>query len=254
MRPHDPPGSGRAVLSVERLAGARIVNARGVPGTLGLVAIVPHEGTVVLVSSHHVVFGAGASAAEPIWLIETIGADQHVFRRLGRSVYGKQGTVPYRLLSYHVDCAIATLEWSGLLAPRARVGSDPAAGIAEPPLPGMVVTKTGAVTGTTKGVIVDVAYRGEVSTGGGRVRAAVRQILVRSVEEGEAFSAEGDSGAVLADASGGAVGLLWGANHRGEGIACHIRPVLKELGVLPLPVDPPSISVAAEGAASDAGI
>jgi hypothetical protein len=207
-------------------SGSRIVNARGVPGTLGCLAITPHDGAVVLISSHHVLFGAGAGEGEPVWLGEREG-DAAVFRHLGSTRYGKLGTVTCGGVDHHVDCAVAVLDGAGALPPWWRAEPEEAAG---PPAPGAVVTKTGAVTGTTRGVIVDVAYP-DVALIEGRAMAAPGQILVRPAEDGVAFSTDGDSGAILRDEWGGVVGLVWGANHRGESIACPIVPVLRVLGV-----------------------
>jgi hypothetical protein len=207
-------------------SGARIVNARGVPGTLGCMAITPHDGAAVLVSNHHVLFGAGAGEGEPVWLVER-EADAAAFHYLGSTRYGRLGTVTFGGVDYHVDCAVAVLDGANALPPLRRTEPEETAG---PPAAGTVVKKTGPVTGTTRGVVVDVAYP-DVVLIEGRPRAAPGQILVRPAEDGVAFSAGGDSGAILRDERGGMVGLLWGANHRGESIACHIVPVLQVLGI-----------------------
>lgn len=212
--------------------GARIANARGVPGTLGCLAVA-HDGRPVLLSSFHVLFGAGAGEGEPVWRMD---GDPPAFRAIGRALYGRLGTVDFGRGATHVDCAVALLG-DGALPPGWRVVPDPADDA--PPLrPGDRVTKTGAATGTTEGVVADVACPA-VSLVEGRTRAAPGQLLVRPVEGGAPFSAEGDSGAVLRDAAGRPVGLLWGTDHGGGSLACPLDAVLRVLGIRPARVRPP---------------
>ncbi|HEX8905641.1 MAG TPA: hypothetical protein VF771_12395, partial [Longimicrobiaceae bacterium] len=228
-----PPQSPSPSPAVE---GVRIANARGVPGTLGCVAVTLHDGAAVLLSNHHVLFGAGAGEDEAVWLVEGDG-EPPAFRRIATSRYGKMGTVDCGGADHHVDCAVAALEGDALppgwRAEPVETGEATAS-------PGAAVTKLGGATGTTRGVIVDVAYP-DVALVEGRTRAAPRQILVRPVDEGRAFSADGDSGAVLRDGDGAPVGLLWGVNHRGESVACHLAPVLQVLGIRPARLVPPPV-------------
>jgi hypothetical protein len=93
---------------------------------------------------------------------------------------------------------------------------------------GTLVTKTGAATGTTTGIIVDTNYS---ETLDGQACSAPAQILIRPVDNGSTFSSEGDSGSLLVNDSNKAVGLLWGMNTRGEGIACPIAPVLYAMNI-----------------------
>jgi hypothetical protein len=102
------------------------------------------------------------------------------------------------------------------------------------------VTKTGAATGSTSGVVVDTV-RTETAVIDGRLRETPRQIVVRPAN-GVAFSAKGDSGAILRDDRGRMVGLLWGTNASGESLACHIAPVLRVLGIRPVRVVPTTSS------------
>ena len=214
--------------------GARIANARGVPGTLGCVAVTLHDGAAILLSNHHVLFGAGAGEGEAVWLVEG-GDEEPAFHRIATARYGKIGTVAYGDAEHHVDCAVATLE-GDVLPPGWRAVPEDAGDAA--PSPGAAVTKAGGATGATRGVIVDVAYP-DVALVEGRTRAAPRQILVRPADEGRPFSADGDSGAVLRGEGGAPVGLLWGVNHRGESVACHLAPVLQVLGIRPARLAPP---------------
>jgi hypothetical protein len=88
------------------------------------------------------------------------------------------------------------------------------------------VTKTGAATGTTTGIIIDVNYSEPV----GQVEYGQGQILIKPVDE-LPFAAEGDSGSLVVADSNKAVGLLWGTNTRGEGVACPIAPVLYAMNI-----------------------
>lgn len=218
------------------LDGVLIANARGVPGTLGCLGVTLHGGETVLISAWHVLFGAGAGEGEPVWCLE---GEPPAFRRLGRALYGRLGTVNPGGSACHVDCAVAVLEVGALPAGWCVVPSR----ADDAPLlkPGARVTKTGAATGTTAGVVVDVAYPG-VSCVEGRIRTAPGQILVRAAEDGAPFSAEGDSGAVLRDGAGRPVGLLWGVDHRGGSLASPIGPVLRVLDVRVARLRPPRVS------------
>lgn len=186
--------------------GARIANGRGVPGTLGAVAIRRHDGVPVLLSSHHVLFG-GAVAGEPVWSMPGL-------QRLGSTLYGRLGSVIYDGRACHVDCAVASIDddisdWQ-LEEPPPRVR------------PGAVVTLDGGARGVVaRGVVADVRD----------LDGAPGQILVRSLVPGEPFSVKGDSGAVLRDQDGAAVGLVWGATPTGETIASPLGPVLDVLGI-----------------------
>jgi len=188
--------------------GARIVNARGAPGTLGCVARSLSDGSALLLTAHHVLFGSGARAQD------ALGAPH----RIGRASYGRFGIVSYEGLSYHVDCAVASLddEPTGARESIARAS------------PGDRVTKHGAATGISSGVVVDVAYSEPVLLCG-REYDAPRQILIRSATRCCRFSSDGDSGAVVRNARGEIIGLLWGTTAAGDAVACHIAPVFHVL-------------------------
>ena len=209
-----------------RPGAATIVNANGVPGTLGCLARTRREGRLVLVSSWHVLFGAGAREGDPVWLLdESHGARR--YQRAAAAWYGRIDTLRYGGGDFHVDCAIAT--WAH--------DREAVRGAALPPIiarpdtvnPGDPVTKTGAATGTTAGVIIDVDFC-SVARADGRCFKTPRQLLVRSLERGP-FSRDGDSGALVLNSRSEAVGLLWGATPRGDGVACHLMPALYALDI-----------------------
>lgn len=122
---------------------------------------------------------------------------------------------------FHVDCATAELDPQ--FVPRefhlAPEGTESAL------VPGDRVSKAAAVTGSTEGIVVDTSYSDTVRAEGRRCTTP-GQILVRPRAAGDVFSADGDSGAVLRNADGAVVGLLWGVDARGFGLACPIAPVL----------------------------
>jgi hypothetical protein len=186
--------------------GAGLANSRGVPGTLGAFAVRWSDGAPVLLTSHHVLFGGGAAAGEPVWLTPSL-------RRVGSSLYGKLGSVTHDGRAHHVDCAVARIdaelgEW--------RIDEEPPPGVR----PGEAV-RLDRKGRSAPGIVVDVRD----------VNGAPRQILVRSLAAGEPFSAEGDSGALLRNEGGAAVGLVWGATPAGETIASPLGPVLDVLGI-----------------------
>lgn len=206
--------------------GAAIANARGVPGTAGLLAWMVDIDEPVLLTNHHVLFGAGAARHEAVWLVDGPRA-MPTFRRVGRSLYGTLGVVAHDTFEYHVDCAVGSIDGDEAL--RRGWHGDVEVAVAEP---GARVRKVGAATGLTDGIVVDVAYPDALLVDG-HAQPAPRQILVSPLRPAARFSAEGDSGAGLRNAGGATVGLVWGCNHRGETVACHIAPVLSVLGVRP---------------------
>jgi hypothetical protein len=192
-----------------------------VPGTVGFLALTRHDRRLVIVTSHHVLFGSGARASDPVWLIgETT-------TRLGQNGYGRIGRMRFDATEIFVDCAVALLD-DDVMASRV-VNADTVATVPEP---GAHVYKTGAATGMTEGVVIDIDYT-ERAVVDGVAQDAPRQILVRSRTSG-GFTADGDSGAALRDERGALVGLLWGVTPSGDGVACPIAPVLYVLNASPI--------------------
>jgi hypothetical protein len=198
------------------LTGAAIASSCGTTGTLGTLARTRHDGLVVLLSSWHVLYGGGSAGDSDVWLVD--GGRRSV--RLGRTLFGKAGTVAFDGAEIYIDCAVASCD----LEPEGDVrGHDTAR-------PGDRVTKRGAATGVTTGIVVRTDYD-EVAWIGGRPHPAARQLLIRPLDGDRPFSAAGDSGALLVNEAGNAVGLLWGATHRGEGVASPIAPVLYAMNI-----------------------
>jgi hypothetical protein len=163
-----------------------------------------------------VLFGNGAREGEAVWLVNEANGER-TYAPLGRSLYGKLGQVRFGAEEHFIDCALS----SCLLATQ-----DPSLSLNghDTPRVGDRVTKTGAATGTTAGVIIAIDYS-EPTVGRGP-----NQILIKPVN-GAAFAAEGDSGSIIVSDSQKAVGLLWGANTRGEGVACPIAPVIHAMNI-----------------------
>jgi hypothetical protein len=171
------------------------------------------------VTSHHVLFGAGAGEQD---LVRIAGAaDPTSAQPAARTRHGRCGTVQVDGTYVFVDCATAELD-RRLVAPETGV----APAVVDSTLaPGDRVFKLGAVTGRTEGIVIATDYTDRVPTAGRR-HTTPAQILVRPATAGETFSAAGDSGAILRKLGGAALGLLWGVDARGFGLACPIMPVL----------------------------
>lgn len=194
-----------------------LVSSRGVPGTAG--PVVRDGDTRFLLCNHHVVFGEGASIGDPIFALAEPDRDRRIL--VGRGARGHLGRVMFGGEVVFVDCALIEL---------VADATPSATGIAAADL-GQLVHKAGAATGTTTGCVVDIAYADALQVGG-RIVHTPRQLLIRSDDPTLNFCSHGDSGAAVVDHGGRVVGLLWGCNHSGQGVACPIEPVLDCLGVI----------------------
>jgi hypothetical protein len=202
--------------------GSRIVNAKGVPGTLGCVACALHTGRPVLLSTWHVLFGNGAAEDSPVF----VDRSEHGSAGVAKSLYGKRGNVGYAGRSYYVDCAVAS--WPAPVASEGDGAAWPLGGGGVEM--GSRVSKVGAASGVTQGVVVDTNYSDKILLNGKKY-LAVGQLLVKGAEQGAAFAVEGDSGALVVDGCGRAVGLLWGTRVSGEAVVTPIAPVLFALNI-----------------------
>lgn len=197
--------------------GARITSSTGVPGTLGCLAHTLHDNQPVVLSTWHVLFGNGAREGDAVWLVNESDGERS-YSPLGRSLYGKLGRVRFDGEEHYIDCAVS----SCLIAP-----GDSFLNGHDTPRVGDRVTKTGAATGTTAGIIIDVTYSKPMV---GQPDFGPNQILIKPVDN-RAFAAGGDSGSIIVSDSKKALGLLWGTNTRGEGVACPIAPVLYAMNI-----------------------
>src|SRR4051794_13940284 len=135
-------GSAR-LSSFVALTGAAIASSCGTTGTLGTVARTRHDGRPVLLSSWHVLFGGGTDDSD-VWLVD--GGRRST--RIGRTLYGKAGTVAFEGAETYIDCAVASCDGE----PEADVYGHAVA------QPGDRVTKCGAATGLTTGIVARVDY------------------------------------------------------------------------------------------------
>lgn len=219
-----------SVASIMRQPGAGIVNAVGVPGTLGCIAYTLHSRQQVLLSSWHVLFGNDANEESAVWLLRESGGKRR-FSAIGKALYGKIGIVHFEGRDYHLDCAVSSYDLGlATLADEPQLSSSTFVTGYDSPRIGSLVTKSGYATGITRGTIVDDGYSGAACVEGSPF-STPGQILVRPLKEYGAFSAEGDSGALIVDHANKAVGLLWGTNVCGEGVACPIAPVLYAMNI-----------------------
>lgn len=206
------------------IAGAAIANSFGVPGTLGSFGLARDDDSLLLLTSHHVLFGARAGQQDIVWIAVT--DRQRSFQRAARTRHGRCGTVCFGGIDVHVDCATAELCQQRVPRGFQLIPEPTAAAL----LPGDRVTKTGAATRTTEGIVVDTNHTETVRVRGHK-RMTPGQILIKSAAPADAFSADGDSGSIVRNATGAAAGLLWGIDRRGFGLACPIEPVLDVLHI-----------------------
>lgn len=211
------------------MPGIAIANSKGVPGTLGCLVKGREDNTWGLLSNYHVLYGKKASKDEPIWLIDYQADGEYQCREIGKTQQAKIGIMEIWEEKYFVDCAVGKL--NGGLTQRHRFSHTAfsAEGAASANI-GERVKKIGAATGLTYGIISDIRYPDHAYVDVKSYNAP-NQILVSPEEPYRTFSQKGDSGAVLLNEQNQVVGLLWGCNANGEGVACHIAPVLKALNV-----------------------
>jgi hypothetical protein len=215
------------------LLGAKIANSRAVPGTLGCIVRSRTDGQPLLLTSWHVLFGKGARKNDPVWLVEE-DQEKRNYLEAGRAQHGHIGSIPFGGDQHYLDCGVASFLFSSeTIRDFHALEEIQQFSLLEQPgvWQGYEVSKTGAATGTTKGVVIDVKY--STASGGGVSSGAVQQqILIRPTGGSPVFCAEGDSGALITGVDGRAVGLLWGSTSRGEGVACHIAPVFFALNIV----------------------
>jgi hypothetical protein len=173
-----------------------------------------HDQRLVLLTTHHLLFGDKGHEDEPVWIANDEGCS-----RLGQSLYGRSRVVHLDGEEYYVDCAVGSV----------AAATNATAAEYDIARPGDRVINTGAATGTTAGVVADISYSRSVIING-RKQPAPRQLLIRSADD-RPFAAEGDSGAIIVNSHNEAVGLLWGVNVRGDGIACHMHAVMRTLNI-----------------------
>lgn len=200
-----------------------------VAGTIGAVVRgrLPDDRTLML-STGHVLWPQGSGRGH-VWQPAPCGTTGCDCDRVGIAVRRRHGIVVHDGHRYFVDCAVAAVDSDVPWQP--GVAGAPIAGVARA-RSGTRVWKVGAGSGHSTGVVVDDAH---VERGGNG--PAPNQLLIRPLPGNpgphgvDRFSGAGDSGALVLDEAGRAVGLLWAASLSGESVACHIEPVLDALAV-----------------------
>lgn len=207
-----------------------IVNHKGVPGVLGAV-VRDDAGGRFLLTCHHVLYGRGAKTGEPVWAVEERGFGRS-FVEIGRTVRGEIGRVTHDGRHGFIDGALASLDEDARLPDfvRRALANAAATGLAEEVVVGQAVSKDAAITGYTRGRIIDTAHFDRPFIDG-RTFEAPGQILIRSEDDELCFSAAGESGVAVLDEAHRVVGFLWGSNANGEGIAYPAAAALEHFGV-----------------------
>ncbi len=198
-----------------------IVNSRGVPGTLACFARDLYDGGLVFLTTRHVLFAGGAKEGDPVCTPVRLSAGRG-YAIVGSSLWGKADVVRLGERDHFVDCAVG--RWN--LAPPSN-GITPVAVLDAKP--GDRVSKTGAASGFTTGRVAEADR--STNRPHGSAAQAPGQLLFRSDKPGEPFATAGDSGSLVLNESGQAIGLLWGTNSRGDGVACPIGAVLHALSL-----------------------
>jgi hypothetical protein len=213
------------------LGGIRISNGARV-GTLGCIARLISDGSIVALSNSHVVRGdvsRGADVGQP--------------RIAGACCCRCDviGTLVDDLDDATVDCGIVRLnpliEAENVVHLLNDDGTDVTLlGDAPAKIDMSIVRKSGIRTGRTTGTIVSLTHP---PPHGPTEIPKLNQILIKPTAGTPLFADHGDSGSVVVDASGHVVGLLWaGYPHPadgsllGHGIACPIGPVLSSMGIV----------------------
>ncbi len=199
----------------------RIVNSKGVPGTLGCIAYLRESGEPVILSNWHIIFGKNAAVNDKVWQVEE---NEQSLTELGKVIAGKIGNIWFHNWEFFIDCAISTIS-----SPKITVSLPQITGHAEARA-GEKVYKAGAATGLTKGTIMDVQYANQAIVDG-HIITAKNQLLIHS-DNRTPFSINGDSGAAVLNENHEAVGLLWGVSPNGDGIASPILPIMHQLDIV----------------------
>lgn len=189
-------------------------------GSLGAIVFDNASGAPLLLGVHHVLTEWGCDGS--IWQPAPCGKMGCQCSLVGTFLRGRRSIVPWREHWYYIDAAVATIrqdvEWEATCA---------ATSLAKE---GARVQKEGASSGLTRGVVTDACHLETVRFGRLQVQVP-NQIRLNPAPEGGPFAADGDSGALVREEDGAVIGLLWGADATGVGVACPIGPVLDSLDV-----------------------
>jgi hypothetical protein len=236
------------------MGGIQIGNDSGsLVGTLGCLAQLNTDGSIVMLGNHHVMMDGGATHGERIGQ-PTISCCCCCKRNIVAEVVDSASNAL-------VDCAIARIKGQpgftneiheiGLV-----LGSVPLNADGSTVLPGDRVFKRGRSTRLTEGLVV-APLSTTPAVPAKSIPARNSQILIRAAAGKPIFSEEGDSGAVVVNEQNQVVGLLWGDAPAGS-IANRITDVIAAMNITILNSGTPgtiplgSMAAAAEFAERDA--
>jgi hypothetical protein len=253
----DGAASGTAVVDGGRASalavGAHITTLAGVhdgvgPAGLGRVGCfgvrrdVRQWSRPLLLTSQHVLVGYGASVGDHVFApsvtpgtdpIEIVAAALEPVARVGE---GHDGVHRFAFAGepaadYHVDCAVAELTDHEALPVGDvvfRVGRT---------RPNDALPGRGLAVRLLGGPRAALGHVADTDATVERVDGTLcpRTIVIRSRHGRPTFATEGDSGALVVDRLGRAVGLLWGVDLSDPttAYACHLQPALDVLGLMP---------------------
>lgn len=204
-------------------SGTGIINDMGVPGTLGYF-VKDHQRESVFISNYHVLFGKGALPGQKIWSVKN-----KQLKPIGYATTGKLGNVKFQGSMYFIDVGFGRLNKEMKKSTLFRASKCRVTGFGST-LPGAFVKKIGSASYETEGIIVDVKYPTYTNIGG-QYLLAPNQVLIKP-KSADSFSDEGDSGAMIIDQHENIIGVLWGRNKNGEGVACPIGPIINEFKIV----------------------
>lgn len=220
-------------------------------GTLGFLATYNADHSPVLLSNWHVVMRNGARVGEPIFQPAPTSIPDMDPADIPYRPPDKTDAIAYittSAITSKVDGAIARLDvssWCRCFGLDFRneidgisIGGHPPSNAVvgqRPATAGMKVYKVGISTGRTSGHVVDPSYPPFTITRDGTTYSFDGQIEIAGDDTTTNFSEEGDSGSLIVDQDGYAVGLLFGSTAdpppAGETIANHIADVCSALNI-----------------------
>ena len=215
--------------------GIQLANEEDSGGTLGCIARLNSDNSIVVLSNSHVLMGGGVS-------VPNIEVGQPKIAGCCCCRCDEIGNVIKTKLDAMVDCAIARLKpgVSGLNVIRG-LNDDGTDGTLNGSAVAVVhatnkVKKVGRTSDKTEGVVVSITHP-TPPVSGTNTPARTNQILIKPNAGFTRFQDDGDSGAALVDKDNKVIGLMWGAYSNpssslyGHGIACPIGNVLSEMDV-----------------------
>ncbi len=249
------------------VGGVQISNGPDGQGTLGCFANMVEDGSLVLLSNHHVLYGDYKDTGDDIYQPDKTCCCCCTCDMIARNVAGKRPTIggPPEF----VDAAIAKITVDNIseqvlirnmvkglgvyqnlgaanetltnddalikgVAPMTQTWDTEGDPVMSPVVPGNRVRKVGRTTGRTIGEVILVGAPVDVNAGNDKVRKYVNQIRVKSADADKPFAIPGDSGSVLIDDQNRIVGLLMSSKFKEKpyiSTCNNIHDVLREMKI-----------------------